>query len=142
MSFSIEFADDMQQYQARIKVVGCGGAGGNAVNTMIHYGLDGVEFLAVNTDAQALSDNLASVKVPIGQGVTRGLGAGADPDKGRKAAMEDINRLKDALTGGGMVFVTAGMGDVTRTGAAPLLAGLARELGVLTIRVLTISVSL
>jgi cell division protein FtsZ len=137
MSFSIEFADDMQQYQARIKVVGCGGAGGNAVNTMIHYGLDGVEFLAVNTDAQALSDNLASVKVPIGQGVTRGLGAGADPDKGRKAAMEDINRLKEALTGADMVFVTAGMGGGTGTGAAPVVAELARELGALTVGVVT-----
>ncbi len=137
MSFSIEFADDMQQYQARIKVVGCGGAGGNAVNTMIHYGLDGVEFLAVNTDAQALSDNLASVKVPIGQGVTRGLGAGADPEKGRKAAMEDINRLKEALTGADMVFVTAGMGGGTGTGAAPVVAELARELGALTVGVVT-----
>lgn len=137
MSFSIEFADDMQQYQARIKVIGCGGAGGNAVNTMIHYGLDGVEFLAVNTDAQALSDNLASVKVPIGQGVTRGLGAGADPDKGRKAAMEDINRLKEALTGADMVFVTAGMGGGTGTGAAPVVAELARELGALTVGVVT-----
>jgi cell division protein FtsZ len=137
MSFSIEFADDMQQYQARIKVVGCGGAGGNAVNTMIHYGLDGVEFLAVNTDAQALSDNLASVKVPIGQSVTRGLGAGADPDKGRKAAMEDINRLKEALTGADMVFVTAGMGGGTGTGAAPVVAELARELGALTVGVVT-----
>lgn len=137
MSFSIEFADDMQQYQARIKVVGCGGAGGNAVNTMIHYGLDGVEFLAVNTDAQALSDSLASVKVPIGQGVTRGLGAGADPEKGRKAAMEDINRLKEALTGADMVFVTAGMGGGTGTGAAPVVAELARELGALTVGVVT-----
>jgi cell division protein FtsZ len=127
----------MQQYQARIKVVGCGGAGGNAVNTMIHYGLDGVEFLAVNTDAQALADNLASIKVPIGQSVTRGLGAGADPEKGRKAAMEDMNRLKEALTGADMVFVTAGMGGGTGTGAAPVVAELARELGALTVGVVT-----
>lgn len=137
MGFSIEFADDMQQYQARIKVIGCGGAGGNAVNTMIHYGLDGVEFLAVNTDAQALGDSLASVKVPIGQGVTRGLGAGADPDKGRKAALEDVNRLKEALSGADMVFVTAGMGGGTGTGAAPVVAEIARELGALTVGVVT-----
>ena len=137
MSFSIEFADDMQQYQARIKVIGCGGAGGNAVNTMIQYGLDGVEFLAVNTDAQALSDNLASVKIPIGQAVTRGLGAGADPDKGRKAALEDVNRLKEAIAGSDMVFVTAGMGGGTGTGAAPIVAELAREAGALTVGVVT-----
>ncbi len=137
MSFSIEFADDMQQYQARIKVIGCGGAGGNAVNTMIQYGLDGVEFLAVNTDAQALSDNLASVKLPIGQAVTRGLGAGADPEKGRKAALEDVNRLKEAIAGADMVFVTAGMGGGTGTGAAPIVAELAREAGALTVGVVT-----
>lgn len=137
MSFSIEFADDMQQYQARIKVIGCGGAGGNAVNTMIQYGLEGVEFVAVNTDAQALNDNLASVKVPIGQSVTKGLGAGADPEKGRKAALEDVNRLKDAISGADMVFVTAGMGGGTGTGAAPVVAQLAHEEGALTVGVVT-----
>jgi len=137
MSFSIEFADDMQQYQARIKVIGCGGAGGNAVNTMIQFGLDGVEFIAVNTDAQALGDNLAAIKVPIGQCVTRGLGAGADPDKGRKAALEDVARLKEVLAGADMVFVTAGMGGGTGTGAAPIVAQLAREAGALTVGVVT-----
>ncbi|MEN9578831.1 MAG: cell division protein FtsZ [Pseudomonadota bacterium] len=137
MSFSIEFADDMQQYQARIKVVGCGGAGGNAINTMIQYGLQGVEFIAVNTDAQALNDNLAAIKIPIGQGVTKGLGAGADPEKGRKAALEDVNRLKEALAGADMVFVTAGMGGGTGTGAAPVVAQLAHEEGALTVGVVT-----
>lgn len=137
MSFSIEFADDMQQYQARIKVIGCGGAGGNAVNTMIQYGLDGVEFCAVNTDAQALSDNLAALKVAIGQGVTRGLGAGADPEKGRKAALEDVGRLKEVISGADMVFVTAGMGGGTGTGAAPVVARMAREEGALTVGVVT-----
>src|SRR5690606_36627261 len=93
--------------------------------------------IAVNTDAQALADNLAGVKIPIGQNVTRGLGAGADPEKGRKAAMEDINRLKDALSGADMVFVTAGMGGGTGTGAAPVVAQLAREEGALTVGVVT-----
>lgn len=137
MSFSIEFADDMQQYHARIKVVGCGGAGGNAVNTMVQYGLDGVEFVSVNTDAQALNDSLAGVKLPIGFGVTRGLGAGADPEKGRKSALEDVNRLKDAISGADMVFVCAGMGGGTGTGAAPIVAQLAREEGALTVGVVT-----
>ena len=83
MSFSIEFADEQQEYQARIKVVGCGGSGGNAVNTMINFGLEGVEFIVVNTDAQALNANLAPTKLNIGSAVTKGLGAGADPEKGR-----------------------------------------------------------
>jgi cell division protein FtsZ len=137
MSFSIEFADDVQQYQARIKVIGCGGAGGNAVNTMIQCGLEGVEFIAINTDAQALNDSLAPVKIAIGQGVTKGLGAGADPDKGRKAALEDVNRLKDAIAGADMVFITGGMGGGTGTGAAPVVAQLAREEGALTVGVVT-----
>src|SRR5687767_79181 len=116
MSFSIEFADEMQQYQARIKVVGCGGSGGNAINTMIHFGLEGVEFITVNTDAQALNGNAAPIKIPIGQNVTKGLGAGADPERGRKAALEDVNRLKEIVMGADMVFVTAGMGGGTGTG--------------------------
>src|SRR5262245_7399463 len=118
MSFSIEFADETQQYQARIKVIGVGGSGGNAINTMIHFGLEGVEFITVNTDAQALNSNLASEKIAIGSGVTRGLGAGADPEKGKKAALEDVNRLKEVIEGADMVFVTAGMGGGTGTGAA------------------------
>ncbi len=137
MSFSIEFADESQQYQARIKVVGVGGSGGNAVNTMIHFGLEGVEFISVNTDAQALNGNLAPVKIPIGQDLTRGLGAGADPERGRKAALEDVQRIKEAITGADMVFVTAGMGGGTGTGAAPIIAQLAREEGALAVGVVT-----
>jgi cell division protein FtsZ len=137
MSFSIEFADEMASYQARIKVVGCGGSGGNAINTMIHFGLEGVEFIAVNTDAQALNANMAPVKIPIGGAVTKGLGAGADPERGRKAALEDVTRLKDAIAGADMVFVTAGMGGGTGTGAAPIVAQLAREEGALTVGVVT-----
>lgn len=137
MSFSIEFADDAAEYQARIKVIGCGGAGGNALNTMINYGLEGVEFAAVNTDAQALNSNGAPTKIPIGTNVTRGLGAGADPEKGRKAAEEDLVRIKECIQGADMVFVTAGMGGGTGTGAAPVVARLAREEGALTVGVVT-----
>jgi cell division protein FtsZ len=137
MGFSIEFAEETQQYQARIKVVGVGGSGGNAINTMIAFGLEGVEFIAVNTDAQALNANKASIKIPIGQAVTKGLGAGADPERGRKSALEDVNRLKEALVGADMVFITAGMGGGTGTGAAPVIAQLAREEGALTVGVVT-----
>jgi cell division protein FtsZ len=104
---------------------------------MIQYGLEGVEFVAINTDAQALNANLAPVKIAIGQGVTKGLGAGADPERGRKAALEDANRLKEIIQGADMVFVTAGMGGGTGTGAAPIVAQLAREEGVLTVGVVT-----
>src|SRR5690606_22554886 len=97
----------------------------------------GVEFIAVNTDAQALNANNAPVKIPIGQAVTKGLGAGADPERGRKSALEDVNRLKEALAGADMVFITAGMGGGTGTGAAPVIAQLAREEGALTVGVVT-----
>jgi cell division protein FtsZ len=137
MTFSIEFADETQEYQARIKVVGCGGSGGNAVNTMINFGLEGVEFIVVNTDAQALNANAAPTKLNIGANVTRGLGAGADPERGRKAAMEDMQRMKELISGADMVFVTAGMGGGTGTGAAPVIAQLAREEGALTVGVVT-----
>src|ERR1700683_4820484 len=137
MSFSIEFADEQQQYEARIKVVGVGGSGGNAVNTMINFGLEGVEFIVVNTDAQALNSNAAPTKLPIGSTITRGLGAGADADKGRKAALEDVQRIKELINGADMVFVTAGMGGGTGTGAAPVIAQIAREEGALTVGVVT-----
>jgi cell division protein FtsZ len=137
MSFSIEFADETNQYEARIKVVGVGGSGGNAVNTMINFGLEGVEFIVVNTDAQALNANAAATKLPIGGNITRGLGAGADPEKGRKAALEDVQRIKELLSGADMVFVTAGMGGGTGTGAAPVIAQIAREEGALTVGVVT-----
>jgi cell division protein FtsZ len=137
MSFSIEFADEALEHHARIKVIGCGGSGGNAVNTMINFGLEGVEFIAVNTDVQALNANAAAIKMPIGNGVTRGLGAGADPEKGRKAALEDATRIKELIGGADMIFVTAGMGGGTGTGAAPVIAQLAREEGALTVGVVT-----
>ena len=137
MSFSIEFAEEHTGYDARIKVIGCGGSGGNAVNTMINFGLEGVEFCVVNTDAQALGASAAPLKLPIGSSVTRGLGAGADPEKGRKAALEDVTRIKEIITGADMVFVTAGMGGGTGTGAAPVIAQLAREEGCLTVGVVT-----
>jgi cell division protein FtsZ len=137
MSFSIEFADETQEYQARIKVIGCGGSGGNAVNAMMAFGLEGVEFCAINTDAQALNSNSAPIKIGIGTAVTKGLGAGADPEKGRKAALEDVTRIKEAISGADMVFITAGMGGGTGTGAAPIIAQLAKEEGALTVGVVT-----
>jgi len=137
MSFSIEFAEDNLSYDARIKVIGVGGSGGNAVNTMMQLGLEGVEFIVVNTDAQALQNCLAPTKIQIGTTVTRGLGAGADPERGRKAAIEDAQRLKEVIAGSDMVFVTAGMGGGTGTGAAPVIAQLAREEDCLTVGVAT-----
>jgi cell division protein FtsZ len=123
--------------QARIKVVGVGGGGGNAINTMIASALEGVDFIAVNTDMQALESNLAPSKVQLGVESTRGLGAGANPEVGRDAALEDTDRLRDALEGADMVFVTAGMGGGTGTGAAPVIAKVAKELGALTVGVVT-----
>ncbi|MGB8328879.1 MAG: cell division protein FtsZ [Polyangiales bacterium] len=136
MAISIEFADDAE-LQARIKVVGVGGSGGNALNTMIQRGLEGVEFIAANTDAQALDRSLAPVKIQLGAQLTRGLGAGGNPDVGRKAALEDIQRLSEALEGADMVFVTAGMGGGTGTGAAPIISQVAQDQGALTVGVVT-----
>src|SRR5213595_3274327 len=124
-------------YLAAIKVVGVGGGGTNAVNRMVDAGLRGVEFIAVNTDAQALLMCDADVKIHIGSKLTRGLGAGADPSIGQEAAMESRDELKEALKGADMVFVTAGEGGGTGTGAAPVIAELARELGALTVGVVT-----
>ena len=137
MSFSIEFAEEHTGYDARIKVIGCGGSGGNAVNTMINFGLEGVEFIAVNTDVQALNGHAAPTKLNIGQNITKGLGAGADPERGRKAALEDVQKIKELIAGADMVFVTAGMGGGTGTGAAPIIAQIAREEGALTVGVVT-----
>jgi cell division protein FtsZ len=122
---------------ARIKVVGVGGGGGNAVNRMVQVGLDGVEFVVANTDMQALQGNAAPMKIQIGARLTKGLGAGADPNVGREAALEDTDSLIQALTGADMVFVTTGLGGGTGTGAAPIIASLASELGALTIAVVT-----
>jgi len=137
MAFQIEFADEQHDSQARIKVIGVGGSGNNAVNTMIEFGLDGVEFIAINTDRQALDANAAPTKLQIGGAVTKGLGAGANPDQGRKAALEDVNRIKELVSGADMVFITAGMGGGTGTGAAPIVAQIAREEGALTVGVVT-----
>jgi cell division protein FtsZ len=122
---------------ARLKVVGVGGAGGNAVNRMIGAGLRGVEFIAANTDLQALGQSLAPTRIQIGAQATRGLGAGGDPTQGRKSAEEDEQSIADALTESDMVFVTAGMGGGTGTGAAPVIARLARQAGALTVGVVT-----
>jgi cell division protein FtsZ len=122
---------------AKIKVIGIGGGGCNAVNTMIRAGLTGVEYIVANTDAQALSASLAPHKIQLGQEVTKGLGAGANPEVGRKAAIEDYDQLSAAVEGADMVFVTAGMGGGTGTGAAPVIAKLCREMGILTVGVVT-----
>src|SRR3954469_19661644 len=129
--------DQTGNYLALIKVVGVGGGGSNAVNRMVDAGLAGVEFIAINTDAQALLMCDADVKMPIGSDVTRGLGAGADPSVGRSAAVESRDELKEALKGADMIFVTAGEGGGTGTGAAPVVAGLAQELGALCVGVVT-----
>src|SRR5882724_10596439 len=129
--------DQTGNFLAVIKVVGVGGGGTNAVNRMVDAGLTGVEFIAVNTDAQALLMCDADVKIHIGSKITRGLGAGADPSIGLEAAMESRDELKEALKGADMVFVTAGKGGGTGTGAAPIIAEIARELGSLTVGVVT-----
>ncbi len=122
---------------ARIKVIGVGGGGSNAVNRMVQVGLDGVEFIVANTDLQALRTNVAPLKVQIGNKLTKGLGAGADPNVGRSAALEDTDKLIQAMDGADMVFVTTGLGGGTGTGAAPVIASLASELGALTVAVVT-----
>ncbi|MGG7620769.1 cell division protein FtsZ [Bacillus coreaensis] len=132
----LEFEANIDQF-ATIKVIGVGGGGNNAVNRMIEDGVQGVEFIAVNTDAQALNMSKAEVTMQIGGSLTRGLGAGANPEIGRKAVEESRQQISDALQGADMVFVTAGMGGGTGTGAAPAIAHIARELGALTIGVVT-----
>ncbi len=122
---------------AKIKVVGVGGGGGNAVQNMITSGLRGVTFICANTDVQALNKSAAPYRVQLGEQLTRGLGAGANPEKGREAALESVSAIKESLEGADMVFVTAGMGGGTGTGAAPVIAQAARELGALTVGVVT-----
>lgn len=133
----IVYDEATQVAGARIKVIGVGGAGGNAINTMIQSELGGVEFIAANTDRQALEDNLAEVKVQLGESLTRGLGAGASPEVGKQAALESQSQLAELLSNTDMVFVTAGMGGGTGTGAAPVVAKLAREAGALTVAVVS-----
>lgn len=136
MAISIDFADE-GDVQARIKVVGVGGGGGNALNTMIASGLEGVEFIAANTDAQALENSLAPCRIQLGKQLTKGLGAGGSPDCGRKGALEDVQRISEAMQGADMVFITAGMGGGTGTGAAPVISQIAKDQGALTVGVVT-----
>ncbi|MHB8915295.1 MAG: cell division protein FtsZ [Thiobacillus sp.] len=128
---------DMESQDAVIKVIGVGGCGGNAVDHMISSGLTGVEFIAINTDAQALKRNKAKMQLQLGNNVTKGLGAGANPDVGREAALEDRERIAEMIDGADMLFITAGMGGGTGTGAAPVVAEVAKELGILTVAVVT-----
>ena len=131
------FMDEPPITGARIKVLGVGGGGGNAVNRMIDAGIKGVEFIVANTDLQALNSSKAPIKIQLGSKLTRGLGAGANPEVGRDAALEDHEKLLDVLEGSDMVFVTTGLGGGTGTGAAPVVASLAIELGALTVAVVT-----
>lgn len=132
----LEFDSSLDQL-ATIKVIGVGGGGNNAVNRMIEHGVQGVEFISVNTDAQALNLSKAEIKMQIGGKLTRGLGAGANPEVGKKAAEESKEQIEEALRGADMVFVTAGMGGGTGTGAAPVIAQIAKDLGALTVGVVT-----
>jgi len=129
--------EEIRSQNAKIKVVGIGGAGGNAVNNMIASNMHGVEFIAVNTDLQVLESSLAPVKVQVGRQLTMGLGAGSNPEIGRQAALEDRATIMDALDGCDMVFITAGMGGGTGTGAAPVIASIAKEIGALTVAIIT-----
>jgi cell division protein FtsZ len=131
------FIDEPPVTGARIKVIGVGGGGGNAVNRMIEAGIKGVEFIVANTDVQALNNSNAPIKIQLGSRLTRGLGAGADPTVGRDAALEDHEKILDVLEGSDMIFVTTGLGGGTGTGAAPIIASLAIELGALTVAVVT-----
>ncbi|MCS6918785.1 MAG: cell division protein FtsZ [Fimbriimonadales bacterium] len=125
------------EVQAKLKVVGVGGGGGNAVNRMIEVGVQGVEFIAMNTDAQVLNKSRAPIKMQLGVGITRGLGAGGNPEAGRSAAEESRQEIRKVLEGADLVFITAGLGGGTGTGAAPIIAEIAQELGALTIAVVT-----
>ena len=129
--------EEVKGQKAKIKVIGVGGAGGNAINNMIASNLQGVEFVAVNTDMQALETSLAPVRVQIGSSLTRGLGAGSNPQIGREAAHEDRTAIAEAIEGSDMVFITAGMGGGTGTGAGPVIADISRELGAITVAVIT-----
>src|SRR5678809_406697 len=131
------FIDEPPISGDRIKVIGVGGGGGNAVNRMIDAGMDGIEFIVANTDLQALRMSHAPVKIQLGVKLTNGLGAGANPEVGRKGALEDSDKIIEVLEGADMVFVTTGLGGGTGTGAAPIIASLAREMGALTVAVVT-----
>ncbi|MGH9782028.1 MAG: cell division protein FtsZ, partial [Candidatus Acidiferrales bacterium] len=132
----VSFSEEPQN-GAKIKVIGVGGGGCNAVNRMIRAKVEGVEFVAANTDLQALKMSQAPLKLQLGTKLTKGLGAGANPEMGRKAALEDTDKILEALDGADMVFVTSGLGGGTGSGAAPVVANLASELGALTVAVVT-----
>jgi len=132
----IEF-DENKNLAAKVKVIGIGGGGNNALSTMISYQLTGVEFIAANTDAQALAANMAPFKLQLGENLTKGLGAGANPEIGRKAALEDVEKIREVLKGADMVFITAGLGGGTGTGGGPVIAEVAREMGALTVAIVT-----
>jgi len=132
----IEF-DENKNLAAKVKIIGIGGGGNNALNTMISYQLSGVEFIAANTDAQALAANMAPFKLQLGENLTKGLGAGANPEVGRKAALEDVEKIRELLKGADMVFITAGLGGGTGTGGGPVIAEVAREMGALTVAIVT-----
>ena len=136
MSEMFELIDNYPQ-TAVIKVIGVGGGGGNAIEHMVTADVEGVEFVCANTDAQALRNSSARTVLQLGTDVTKGLGAGANPEIGRQAALEDIERIRDVLAGADMVFITAGMGGGTGTGGAPVVAEVAKELGALTVAVVT-----
>lgn len=131
-----DFDVDVDQF-AKIKVIGVGGGGNNAVNRMVEHGVRGIDFIALNTDRQALYSSKAEIKLQLGEKLTRGLGAGANPDIGAKAAEENRNEIMEAIKGADMIFITAGMGGGTGTGAAPIVAEIAKELGILTVGVVT-----
>ncbi len=132
----LEFIESAE-LSANIKVIGVGGGGSNAVNTMIQAGLTGTDFIVANTDAQALRTNSASIKIQLGEKVTKGLGAGANPDVGKRSAIEDRDKIYETLNGADMIFITAGLGGGTGTGAAPIIAQVAKEIGALTVAVVT-----
>ncbi len=132
----IEF-DENRNVAAKVKAIGIGGGGCNAINNMISCGLTSVEFIGANTDAQALAASKASLKLQLGAKITKGLGAGANPEIGRKAALEDIDMIRDALRGADMIFITAGLGGGTGTGGAPIVAEVAKEMGALTVAIVT-----
>ncbi len=131
------YMDESNGFSAKLKVVGVGGGGCNAINTMVNAGLQGVEFIAINTDVQTLNINQATAKIQIGSKLTRGLGAGANPEVGRQAALEDADQIAECLKGADMVFITCGLGGGTGTGASPVIADRSKELGALTVAVVT-----
>ena len=131
------FFDEQSQENAKIKVIGVGGGGGNAINNMINMGLDSVEYIALNTDAQALKNSMANIKIQVGTALTSGLGAGARPEVGREAVEENRHEIEEAIESADMIFVTAGMGGGTGTGGAPVVAGMAKRKGILTVGIIT-----